>query len=136
MTTGPGATPEWRRRLGLAVLAAGAALVFATISRDAPREHSLVFRSDRSLEPGGRLSVGITRVGDAEASIGFTLELGPGNARSITHKVRLPSGDYIVAVALEGRDVATGRVEETSAEERVTLSGDEVVVPVLSRSSE
>jgi len=140
MSGDPYGTPAWRRRLGVGVLATGALLIAVTAGRDVPREQPLVFRLDRPLDRGGRLTASFTRVGDAEANVGFTLELPPGPSRNVTHKVRLPNGDYIVTVDVAGGEPTenvqaeasgpSARAGETSARERVTLSGSEVVVPV------
>jgi len=132
-----------RRRLGVLVLVIGAVAIFVTASKDYPREQPIVFRLP-DTKPS-TLVASFTKVGEMEASTGFTLELPDRAFRDVNHAIRVPNGDYIVTVEVRHRRSSGRRdgspsreqsPEETSVSERVTLSGSEVVVPVPARASE
>ena len=123
-----------RRRLAILVLAVGAAAAVATVSNDYPREQPIVFRLPSTRR--GTLSASFTKVGEAEARTGFTLELAERAHRDVNHSIRAPNGDYIVTIEFRPRAPLGGTSPETSVSERVSLSGSEVVVPVPARASE
>jgi hypothetical protein len=139
----PDSARDKRRRLGVVVLVIGAVALFVTASKDYPREQPIVFRLPDTKR--ATLVASFTKVGDMEASTGFTLELPDRAFRDVNHAIRVPNGDYIVTVEVR-RERSSGRrdggptqkqsPEETSVSERVTLSGSEVVVPVPARASE
>ena len=118
-----------RRRLAGFVLALGAAAVIATASKDYPREQPIVFRLPDSKR--ATLVASFTKVGEAEARTGFTLELPDRTFRDVSHTIRVPDGDYIVTLDLRR---PAPRSPETSVSKRVSLSGNEVIVPVPARS--
>jgi hypothetical protein len=134
-------TPAWRRRAALAILALGAVLFGRTISKELPREQTLVFR----LGSGARhlplkLSASVTRVGESEARVGLTL-IRDGTERSDPQQtLRLPDGDYVVtvewAVRADTAGGAEGKEGETTRVERVTLAGGESIVPLEKRVRE
>ena len=144
----PDGTHDKRRRLAILFLAIGLAAVVVTVSKDYPREHPIVFRLPDTKR--ATLVASFTRVGETEASTGFTLELDDRAFRDVNHAIRVPNGDYIVTVELRRRRSSgrrdgspsreqspdEGPPKETSVSERVTLSGSEVVVPVPARASE
>jgi hypothetical protein len=140
----PNGARKKRRLLGVLVLVIGAAALFVTASKDYPREQPIVFRLPDTKR--ATLVASFTKVGDMEASTGFTLELPDRAFRDVNHAIRVPNGDYIVTVEVRHRRSSSGRrdgspsqepsPEETSVSERVTLSGSEVVVPVPARASE
>ncbi|HVR19128.1 MAG TPA: hypothetical protein VMS65_05520 [Polyangiaceae bacterium] len=139
----PDGTHGKRRRLAILVLAIGAAAVVVTVSKDYPHEQPVVFRLPDTKR--ATLVASFTRVGETEASTGFTLELGDRAFRDVNHTIRLPNGDYIVTVEVrrerssghrDGGESQNQSPKETSVSERVTLSGSEVVVPVPARASE
>lgn len=126
-----------RRRLAGLFLAMGFAAVVATASKDYPREQPIVFRLPD--EKSATLVASFTKVGEADARTGFTLELGDRAFRDVSHTLRLPNGDYIVTIELRRPPSPPGtngeeRGVETSVSRRVSLSGSEVVVPVPARS--
>ena len=142
--TGEGAA---RRRYAFLFLVAGAALVAATVSKDYPREQPIVFRL--ADQRAATLIASFTKVGEAEASTGFTLTLGERALPDVNHTIRVPNGDYLVHVELrrprqEKNAAGAGGPEapaaaslvETSVSRRVSLSGSEVVGPVPERASE
>jgi hypothetical protein len=130
---GPPGSPN-RRRLGVLALGVGVAVVIATVSNDYPREQPIVFRLPDTR--GGTLSASFTKVGEAEARTGFTLELGDRAHRDVNHSIRAPNGDYIVTIEFRPAERGDDTSPETSVSERVSLSGSEVVVPVPARASE
>jgi hypothetical protein len=90
-----------RRRAAVVVLAVLAVVLFQTVSRDLPREQTLIFR----FPLGGRtsateLTASFTRVGEREARAGVTLSLRGVTGHDIRCSVHLPNGDYIVTVEL------------------------------------
>jgi hypothetical protein len=117
-----------RRRLAGVVLAAGGVAVILTASKDYPREQPIVFRLPDTKPV--TLVASFTRVGEAEAHTGVTLELPERAFRDVNHVLRVPNGDYIVTIDLRGPVTR----KETSVSRRVSLSGSEVVVPVPARS--
>lgn len=151
-----------RRRAAVVVLAVLAVVLFQTVSRDLPREQTLIFR----FPLGGRtdateLTASFTRVGEREARAGVTLSLREVAGHDIRCSVHLPNGDYIVTVELTGgangssvsdnksahrapqnsgtltaRDAASEIRSETMVVRRVTLEGAESVVPLGARTSE
>lgn len=130
-----------RRRLAFLFLALGAVAAAATVSKDYPREQPIVFRLPHTRPT--TLTASFTRVGEAEARTGFTLTLPARALRDVSHAVRVPNGDYIVTVELrnptpstQSPDRGPDASEETSVSQRVTLSGNEVVVPVPARATE
>lgn len=141
MTQLPG-TRSLRQRLAVIVLALGAWFAVSALSRDWPREQTLAFRlSDTLAHEPLRLEASVTRVGDVEASAGFSIARSGSENDTARQRLRLPDGSYVVAVTWE----LTGTVRnadsapkegETSSVHRVTLSGGEVVVPIGPRVPE
>lgn len=141
-----------RRRLALLFLGLGAVAVVATAEKDYPREQPVVFRLADTR--AASLTASFTKVGEAEARTGFTLAVPDRAFRDVTHKVRVPNGDYIVTVEVRrpprpetgvgagapaltnSAPTPTRQAEETSVSRRVSLSGSEVVVSVPARASE
>jgi hypothetical protein len=135
-------------------LGLGAVAVVATAEKDYPREQPIVFRLADTR--AASLTASFTKVGEAEARTGFTLAVPDRAFRDVTHKVRVPNGDYIVTVEVRhspqtrpeagvragaptltnGAPTPTRLAEETSVSRRVSLSGSEVVVSVPARASE
>jgi hypothetical protein len=141
MTALPG-TPGIRRRLGFAVLAVGAILVFRTIDKDLPREQTLVFRLDDSLK-GMPLSLTatITRAGESKARNGFTLTRTGPEAGDPRQTFRAPNGDYVVTIDCNPLDTGEksahpAEKRETSSVHRVTLGGGDIVVRIGPRVTE
>jgi hypothetical protein len=133
-----------RRRLAILFVLIGAVAAAATFDKDYPREQPVVFRLPDTRP--ATLTASFTKVGEAEASTGFTLNLPERALRDVNHKIRVPNGDYIVTIELRrpGPSAAapdalpppTRLPEETSVSERVILSGSEVVVSVPARATE
>jgi len=131
----PPAEPERRRhrRLGAwLVLLVGVGLAATTLGPAVPRDQVVVFRLPRAAEPGPvRLDASFTQVGEREPQAGVSLTLDGGRPREVRHELRLPNGDYIVALELtSGANAGPSapKKSETSRARRVTLAGDETLV--------
>ena len=115
-----------RRRLGAKLLLgvgviAAVAVVAPTLHHDQP----LVLR----LEGEGsvrRIEGSLTREGEREPARGFTLSFERGAPSRVRHTVSLPNGRYLRDLAV----VHDGSPTETRVERRVSLAGEEVVIPV------
>jgi len=142
-------TPQWRRRAAFAFLAVGLVLSAQAVSRDLPHEQTLVFRlSENQRHVPLTLHASLTHVGDGEACAGLSVTrsgtetTANGDPR---HTLRLPNGDYVVTTtwtyeraerAVPGSRAERAKEEETSRVERVTLTGGEIIVPLVSRARE
>jgi hypothetical protein len=90
-----------RRRAAVVVLALLAVVLFQTVSRDLPREQTLIFRFPLGERTDATaLTASFTRVGESEARAGVTLSLREVVGHDIRCSVHLPNGDYIVTVEL------------------------------------
>lgn len=126
-------TAAWRRRAAVLFLAIGVALGVTTIGREVPREQTLIFRLDRSLERAPyELRVSLTRVGDSEAAAGMSIRGDGHEAGDPRHTFRVPDGDYVVSIDFAWRSDAA-KEGETTRVERVTLAGGETIVPLQKR---
>jgi hypothetical protein len=135
-------TPEWRRRAAFAFLAVGLVLASRAVSRDLPHEQTLIFRlSENQRHVPLTLHASLTRVGESEACAGLTVTLSGSEAAANgdpRHTLRLPNGDYVVTTrwhTASGAGAAP-KEDETSRVERVTLTGGESIVPLVSRAPE
>ncbi len=128
-------TAAWRRRAAVIFLAVGVALGASTISRDLPREQTLIFRLDRSQRGVPfKLQVSLTRAGESEAATGLSINRDGHETHDPRHTFRLPDGDYVVSIDFaplaDGGASDTPKEGETSRMERVTLAGGETIVPL------
>ena len=139
----PPGTPAWRRRAALAFLALGGALTVRALSRDTPHEQTLIFRLsevDRHLPL--TLHTTLTRVGESEARAGLSVTRDGSEHTDPRQTLRLPDGDYVVTLdwtfgaGSTNRPGANVKEGETSRALRVTLTGGEIVVPLVQRASE
>ena len=90
-----------------------------------PHDQPLVLR----LEGEGsvrRIEGSLTREGEREPARGFTLSFERGAPSRVRHTVSLPNGRYLLDLAV----VHDGSPTETRVERRVSLAGEEVVIPV------
>ena len=97
-------------------------------ARNAPHDQTIAIRAgSRDLQ---RMSGVITRVGDDEPTVGFSLSFPEASPRTIRHTFSAPNGTYIVVITFEER--AAGDLNpiptETSFDRRVSLVGGEVIV--------
>ena len=132
-------TPQWRRRVAFAFLAVGLVLTAQAVSRDLPHEQTLVFRlSENQRHVPFTLHASLTRVGESEACAGLSVTLSGTEHGDPRHTLRLPNGDYVVTASWQVKsDAGTSpKEDETSRVERVTLTGGESIVPLVSRAPE
>jgi len=127
--------PERRRnrRLGAwLVLGVGIALAATQLGPAVPRDQTIVFRLPPAEGRGTtRLDASFTKVGERESHAGVSLTLEAPRPARVRHRLRLPNGDYIVALQLtSGATTGPSAPEktETSRARRVTLSGDETLI--------
>jgi hypothetical protein len=124
---------ERRRRYGaLLVLVVGLGLAATLLKNTAPQDQLIIFRlPQRSNAVATRLDAQFTPVGQREPVRGLSLAIATPQPREIRQPVRLPDGDYIVAVQLTW-DHAVGpsapAKTETSRSHRVSLAGHETVL--------
>lgn len=145
-------TPQWRRRAAFAFLAVGLVLASRAVSRDLPHEQTLIFRlSETQRHVPLTLHASLTHVGDGEASAGLSITRSGTESGDPRHTLRLPNGDYVVTTSWtyarakraepERADSGTEssavpKEDETSRVERVTLTGGEITVPLVSRATD
>jgi hypothetical protein len=115
-----------RRRAAVVVLALLAVVLFQTVSRDLPREQTLIFRFPLGERTDAtELTASFTRVGEREARAGVTLSLREVTGHDIRCSVHLPNGDYIVTVEL---------TETASAEHGSSVSDNKSTRPIPQNS--
>jgi hypothetical protein len=133
-------TPAWRRRVALGFLGLGAVLAVRALSRDLPREQTLIFRPSETLRRVPlTLHVSVTRVGESEARAGLSVTRSGSEASDPRQTLRVPDGDYVVTLDWTLKDDDSNRApkeNETSRVERVTLTGGETIVPLAPRATE
>jgi hypothetical protein len=124
----------------LVLLGIGLLLTTKLLNRSWPKEQPVVFRLPRPLAEGPtRLEVSFTPVGDAEPARGLSLTLNPPIPRNLRQTVKLPDGEYIIALELTYTDKSgpsAPEKSETSRARRVTLTGQETLVVFDVESSE
>jgi hypothetical protein len=124
-------SPKLRSLLARVALVGGGALVATFVARSAPHDQTIAIRAgSRDLQ---RLAGVITRVGDDEPTVGFSLSFPEASPRTIRHTFSAPNGTYIVVITFaERREKGTGDLNpiptETTLERRVSLVGGEVIV--------
>lgn len=122
-----------RRRAAVVVLALLAIVLFHTISRDLPREQSLVFRFPLGERTDAEeLTASFTRAGEREARAGITLSLRELKGHDVRCSVYLPNGDYIVTVEL------TEGASKTAFKETPAFNknpNDLTLTPITSRTA-
>jgi hypothetical protein len=124
-------SPKLRSLLARVALVGGGALVATFVARSAPHDQTIAIRAgSRDLQ---RLAGVITRVGDDEPAVGFSLSFPGASPRTIRHTFSAPNGTYIVVITLtERRENGAGDLNpiptETTFERRVSLVGGEVIV--------
>jgi hypothetical protein len=118
--------PALRRRAAVVVLALLAVVLVQTVSRDLPREQTLIFRFPLGERTDAtELTASFTRVGEREARAGVTLSLRDVTGHDIRCSVHLPNGDYIVTVEL---------TEAASAEHGSSVSDNKSTRPTPQNS--
>jgi hypothetical protein len=124
-------SPKLRSLLARVALVGGGALVATYVARSAPHDQTIaIVAGSRDLQ---RLGGVITRVGDDEPTVGFSLSFPGPSPRTIRHTFSAPNGTYIVVITLtERRENGAGDLNpiptETTFERRVSLGGGEVIV--------
>jgi hypothetical protein len=121
-------SPKLRSLLARVALIGGGALVATYFARNAPHDQTIAIRAgSRDLQ---RISGVITRAGDDEPTVGFSLSYPEASPRTIRHTFSAPNGTYIVVITFEER--AAGDLNpiptETTFDRRVSLVGGEVIV--------
>lgn len=134
-------SPKLRSLLARVTLFGGVALVAAYSARSAPHDQSIAVRlSGRDVL---RVSGVVTKVGDDEATAGFSRDFSPGSPAPhlVRHAFSAQNGTYIVLISCTERVAPMGlppsgeqpngegpKLIETSFERRVSLAGGEVIV--------
>lgn len=143
--TKPAAGPDqsrrsFRRRAAALILALGIGVAAMPLLEHVPREQTLVFRLDG--EPIRRLEVSWTPRGGDEPAGGVTLTFAERAPRTVRQTVKLPNGEYQLAIEVERDATPRGegasdatvdpsrRGEETSWVRRVILEGGETIIPL------
>jgi hypothetical protein len=130
-------SPKLRSLLARVALVGGGALVATYVARSAPHDQTIAIGAgSRDLE---RLTGVITRAGDDEPTVGFSVSFPTTSPRTIRHTFSAPNGTYIVVITLAERSGPSGNggnvtgdlnpiPTETTFERRVSLVGGEVIV--------
>jgi hypothetical protein len=117
---------------GFALLAVGLLLAGHWLKERVPEDQSISVRLPADLAARAqRLEINFTPVGDIEPARGVIRSLTPPAPTTIHEHVRLPNGDYIVALELTCGDESgplAPKKSETSRARRVSLSGEETLV--------
>ena len=136
-----------RRLLTRAVVVLGAVLVGGQVMRSLPREQTLIFPVGSAFPNATRFVASWRHAGEdhAEPEGGVTLGFTSPPPLQIRQQVKVPNGDYIVAIEIESavsaeshhRAAENSRHPETATpserlqtniERRVTLSGGETTI--------
>lgn len=140
MTPTTGERSRQRRFGALLVLVIGIAVAVTVFGESAPQDQALVFRLP--MRPGASATVleaHFTPVGEREPIRGLTLTVSFPQPREVRQPVRLPDGDYIVAVQLTWEPVSGPSAPvkmETISARRVTLNGHETLVVLDAKGSD
>jgi hypothetical protein len=121
-------SPKLRSLLARVALIGGGALVATFFARSAPHDQTIAIRTgSRDLQS---LSGVITRAGDDEPTVGFSLTFPDASPRTIRHTFSAPNGTYIVLITFEERTAGDLNPipTETTFDRRVSLVGGEVIV--------
>lgn len=119
----------WTRRAAALLLLTGLAVAFVSFAEKVRHENTLIFRFDPDLSAKvRRVTASWIPVGDVEATGGVILNFPGGPGREVRQVVSVPDGEYMISIEVEPRDLVT-----TSQARRVTLTGNELVIPITSR---
>lgn len=130
----------WTRRASRALLLAGVVLVAALVLPSLPRAQQLVFRLGDDHGQVRRIDATWRRAGEREPFGGVTLRFSQAAPRSVRHALKVPDGDYVLAIDVEhaetsrsGRGTLPGAATASNEHyvRRVHLDGGETTIALV-----
>jgi hypothetical protein len=103
----------------------GVAAAVSVVAPTLPHDQPLVLRLSGGAKVD-RIEGSLTREGEREPARGFSLRFEDSAPSRVLHTVSLPNGRYRLELSVSQR----GQPTETRVERRVTLAGEELVIPV------
>lgn len=128
----------------------GAVFVGGQVTRNLPRDQTLIFPIGSSFPKAQRFSATWQAPGSKEPSGGVTLSFREPPPLQIRQHAQLPNGDYIVTIAVDSPNDNTARptntesdpemkglasTVKTTVERRVNLSGGETMIALPASAS-